>query len=540
MLKYLLAIAIVMPSVSHAFVDMRNANYSDTWIDLLIPGTGYDLKIRRTYNSRSLYNGLFGFGMCSNLETSIQITPEGNIKLIECGAGMEVVYTPRKFSPKAYSNTIDKIIAKMKRQKRRLQPKYIANLKKELFTNEDLRNQYAKEYGIAATTPNGTRFYAGGRGVESFTYSKGYYTRRLPDGTAQQFDKSGHMVRMIDQNGNHLTLAYNRNKVTSMSDRNGRKLSFSYYPNGKVKSIVGPNNKSVSYKYKKQIDLVWVKMGDDSVYQYQYDALHNITKVVYPDKKTKTVRYDTNRDWVLAVQGRDGCREDYKYVDSKDDPKNHYWATLTKKCGKEVVSRGRFEFWYKKDKIRGSKYLARTKMELNGQKQDVSYDSTYGRPLRLTQNGRTTHYTYYSDGLIKTKKIGKSLSYFKYNKKRKVSQVKTGKLLTRFQYDGRGNLTFAKNSRGQYVRLKYDNQGRISSIVDQAKRKVNIAYESRFGKPRLVERPGIGAIKISYKSNGQVDKVTPKKGGPTIAVQVASTFNNLLDIIAPAGVDLGI
>jgi hypothetical protein len=75
-------------SVAFAIVDMKSANFSDNWTDLTVPGVGYDLRVNRSYNSRSLFNGLFGFGWCSDYETKIEVTPESNLKLTECGGGM--------------------------------------------------------------------------------------------------------------------------------------------------------------------------------------------------------------------------------------------------------------------------------------------------------------------------------------------------------------------------------------------------------------------------------------------------------------------
>jgi hypothetical protein len=55
----------------------------------------------------------------------------------------------------------------------------------------------------------------------------------------------------------------------------------------------------------------------------------------------------------------------------------------------------------------------------------------------------------------------------------------------------------------------------------------------KFGKPSIVTRPKLGTIKISYTTNGEIDKAE-SPDGPLVAKQVASTFNNLLDVIAPA------
>lgn len=104
---------------------------------------------------------------------------------------------------------------------------------------------------------------------------------------------------------------------------------------------------------------------------------------------------------------------------------------------------------------------------------------------------------------------------------------------TQYQYDKKGNLAFAANSDGQRVTMSYDAKGRIRTITDQAKKVVRIEYEEKFGKPAVVTRPGLGTIRVTYRPNGEIDKVNSNEG-PSVAMQVASTFNNLLDILSPA------
>ena len=41
------------------------------------------------------------------------------------------------------------------------------------------------------------------------------------------------------------------------------------------------------------------------------------------------------------------CKETYAYQSSKDDPRNHYWSTVIKKCGKKVTNRSKYEFWHR-------------------------------------------------------------------------------------------------------------------------------------------------------------------------------------------------
>ena len=108
---------IVLYSASlWSVVDMKNANYSHSWVDVQLVGSGYEMKVSRTYNSRTLFSGMFGYGWCSTYETKIRPTPEGNIELKECGAGSQVVYYPSKFKKKSIDKTVESILAQTKKK----------------------------------------------------------------------------------------------------------------------------------------------------------------------------------------------------------------------------------------------------------------------------------------------------------------------------------------------------------------------------------------------------------------------------------------
>ncbi|MEQ1663892.1 MAG: DUF6531 domain-containing protein, partial [Bdellovibrionales bacterium] len=97
-LYILFALVCTIPQLALALVDMRNANYSDTWTDLQVRGPGYNLALKRSYNSRTLYNGMFGFGWCTDFETKLEVTPENNLRITQCGAGAEVEFTQASVS----------------------------------------------------------------------------------------------------------------------------------------------------------------------------------------------------------------------------------------------------------------------------------------------------------------------------------------------------------------------------------------------------------------------------------------------------------
>ncbi len=540
-MKKLLVVIILAASVgAHALVDMQNANFTETWVDLEIPDTGYNLKVERAYNSRTLHNGLFGFGWCSNFETSLEILADGRVKRVECGAGQEIVYAPKSFRKSDVNEGITAIVNATKKERPKMSARDLKALTEKLKIDTVFRDREAARLKIQSKVKDGTIFFAEGNSTDKIILRKGQYVRDLTDGSSERYDSNGQLVYLYDKNQNYLKLDYTNKRLSSMSTSSGKRLSFQYTPNGKIKTIRGPSKMTIDYKYEKLNDLAEVRNGKGQRTRYEYDALHNMTKIVYPDKTVKTLKYNQDKDWVTQLVDRNGCVEDYNYTLSKSDPKNHYWSSVTKKCEGKTVNSSKYGFWFKPRPNGSGVYLAKLHVDNNGEKSDITYHNVFEKPVTIKRGKETISYTYYPNGLLKTKKENNRLISFKYNNQNKVAEVSEGKSVTKFQYNKLGNLTHASNSDGQAVRLEYDNKGRIVKIFDQAKRLINIEYDERFGKPKTVERPGVGKIHVSYTNEGSISKVDSKSKDPTVAVQVASAFNNLIDIITPAGINIGL
>lgn len=540
MKKIFVAIALSLSTTAYALVDMQNANFTETWVDLEIPDTGYNLKVERAYNSRTLHNGIFGFGWCSNFETSLEILADGRVKRVECGAGQEITYAPKSFDKQDVQSGINKILAALRKENPTMSSREVQSLTQRLKEDTSFRDRETQRLGIKRDVKEGTIFYSEGNSTDKIVLRKGFYVRDLTDGTSERFDTSGQLTYLYDKNQNHLKLEYNKKVLTTMITSSGKRVSLQYTANGKVKEIRGPNGMSTEYKYEKLNDLVYAKNAKNEITTYDYDSLHNMTKIVYADKTTKLLKYNQDKDWVTELTDRNKCVEKYDYTLSKEDPKNHYWSTVEKKCDGKVVNKSKYSFWFKNRSSAGV-YLARLQIDNNGTKSDIEYHNIFEKPISIKNDKENIQYSYYPNGLLKTKKVNKQLIAFKYNNQNKVSEVsEASKGTTKFTYDRLGNLTYAANSGGQSVKLEYDVKGRIVKIFDQAKRLINIEYDERFGKPKTVERPGVGKIFVTYDNTGTISKVDSKDNDPTVAVQVASAFNNLIDIITPAGVNIGL
>ena len=80
--------------------------------------------------------------------------------------------------------------------------------------------------------------------------------------------------------------------------------------------------------------------------------------------------------------------------------------------------------------------------------------------------------------------------------------------------------------------MAYDQFGRINKLIDQTQKFVSLTYDEKFGKPSVIKRPGLGAIKIVYDEKGNM-KDFKSSQNDEVATQVATVFNHLLEIVAP-------
>lgn len=543
----LVAIALLFAGTpARAGIDTKNANYTQTWLDAQMTGGGFDLKIERTYNSRSLYNGMFGFGWCSNFETRLDQTAEGTVKTSECGAGQEISFLPKEANSKDRDATVGKILAKLKEMNKVPEAK-IKELEKELGKDDDLRASYARELKIAIPVKDGTWFYANGKEVDVIFYEKGVYTRTLPDGTKMKFNQQGRLTHLYDKNANYIKFDYEKDQITGAQDNSGKRFSFKYHTNKKVKTVTAPGGVTLEYTYANLDDLATVKNMWANNYGYEYDELHNLTKASYPDGTSIGLKYDKKNDWVVQFTDRDKCVEDYTYEFDPKTPTLKYWSNLVKTCGKEVTNRSRFEFWFK-ERPDGQTVLSRVATTVNGDVTEIAYHEVFGKPVVVRRGNLAYEFDYFPNGQVKEKKgPGTKLVYQYDTKSRKVSEVTTqvldtkgkatGAKKTSFKYDDKGNLTFATNSDGQTIEMSYDDKGRIDTIKDHAKKVVRIQYDERFGRPAVLSRPGLGTVQVSFKANGEIEKVDSKEG-PIVAKQVVSTFSNLLEVISPANAEM--
>ena len=533
-----------------ALVDTKSAGYSKTFVDFKFKGVGFDLKIDRSYNSRSLYNGLFGFGWCSNFETRLDVLPDNSVKSVECGGGMEIFYYPKNKSADVALQA-KLILQEIQKRKVKVPNRNLKKLKKDLLQSQTLRADFIKALDIKGKATDGVTYFANNRFNEFVVYKNNRFYRTLPTGISEVFNSKGQISKMFDKFGNSLDVSWKAESVI-VTDNRGRRLTLLLdKDSGKVQEAKFARKSIAKYKYNGNEDLVYVKNSYKEEFKYEYDSLHNLITTTYPDKTKERLTYNKVKDWVVSFQNRKSCIEKYTYGKNAKNS-DHYFSKVTKTCGRKVVNRSTYEFWNRSLPGKKGKYLHRARARVNGRLTDVVYHPQFGTPISFLKNGKRTDRKYYKNGLLMEKdEPYRIIKYKKYSKTcRKPELVSIGykapkgnKIIKRenisFQFKKDCQLRLAKKSKDEWIRVAHDSKGRLVKMEDQSRKVVSLTWNEKFNKPAKITRKGVGSILIVYNKDGQVVNVKGSSG-PSILTQVSSVFNNFLQTLSPVAEEMAI
>ncbi len=536
-LRVLLAV-FCLPFASHAGVNLKNGNFYISYTDIIVPGGGNDLEISRTYNSRSVEKGWFGYGWGVPYETFLTVAPDGTVTVHENGSGALTRFATQ--APVDAEGASKKIVDAM-RKRTSISDQVASNLVQRLTGNADLRLAYARRFEVSAELAEGTVLHSNSRGIQTLTKSKAGFVREYNDGKKEWFDANGRLSKIADKNGYTIDLDYKENRLVSIKDSQAKQLFFEWYSDGLVKNIWSAGDKKTLYVYKGNNLVESTDVGGNT-FKYDYDSNHNMTAISYSDNSKMQVKYEDKTQFVSEVISRNGESTKYSYQSNPQNPDMHYWTTVTKTPpgGTPVANRYEYEMRRKPD---GSEYTYRIATEVNGVKTETTYSECCSLPLRIVRGSEITTFEYNDKGLLTKKSSNRGeLVELKYHPEfNKITFVKNNQGSTDFEYDNKGNLAKAVNSDGKSVLLIYDRQGRITRMIDHdrgsnERRTLNFRYNA-LGKPVEIAMDKVGKINVAYDNYGEIMKVD-SDAGHKMALQVTQAFQSLLSIVKPAGVNL--
>lgn len=301
---------------------MKDASYQKVFTDFP--------EIKRTYNSRSIYTGYFGFGWCSNLEKSLIIKSPQEITLKDCD----------------------------------LESPYVLMDENTLLKTRVFENPMTKE---------------------RILFRSGIYSLSSKNGDLLQFNRNGQMTTLIEPNGKKISYLYTQNILNGLKTNSNHTLKFLINDTHQIFKIEGPKNISAIYLYEKE-NLIQSVDSLRLSYLYEYDKLNNLIRLTHPDKTEDLISYNNDFDRVVKIQLKNQCIEYYDFATVEKEPL-HQVSNLIRKCGNKIIHQFTYEFWYQ-TRPDGAKYLERYKINQHQQTLDITYHPYDGSPTRILKNGK--------------------------------------------------------------------------------------------------------------------------------------------------------
>ena len=117
-----------------------------------------------------------------------------------------------------------------------------------------------------------------------------------------EFDTRDRLIGIKDSNGNHLSITYTYNRISSVTDGAGRDFGFAYNNSGFLTSITAPDNKSILYAYTgNNLSTITYQDGTKAVISYSLSKPSMVTLIDANEKSLYRVAYSYVGDRIFSV-----------------------------------------------------------------------------------------------------------------------------------------------------------------------------------------------------------------------------------------------
>ncbi|MBV9280517.1 MAG: Ig-like domain-containing protein, partial [Chloroflexi bacterium] len=492
--------------------------YVTTYQDLSVPVNGFQMEVKRSYDSYDHRIGDFGYGWrvsLSNFRTS------ANRQL---GAGGWAMYDTLCFGicTTAYRTTT---------------PHYVTvtwpDGHQEVFdfTPTGGTNVFLDAHAAFTARPGTTSTLAvSGNADLQYAYDGNLYegwggpifnpTRfklTTQDGRVLILDVNTGLVSETDRSGNSLTV-----DSSGVHASNGESLTFSRDGQNRIAQITGPGGQLLRYGYDPTTgDLTSYTDADGNTVTYGYDANHRLLSATGPRSvPLVTLTYDSSGRVQSVQQGSSPPAQVQSNVDANQQ-------TYTDPLGKLAIvdtfdnqgdlvqedetyqdpSAGtRTLTWYWKYDAAGHPVFRQDPL---GNQTSSLYDGN-GNLIQVTNaDHRTTQFTYNGNGQV-TSEIGPGntpLLSFVYDQYGNLTQVqRPDQTATIYSYDAAGRLIQVQDPLNRQTKYQYDSSGHLSQVQDPAGNITGFNVDAS-GKPLSIVDANGHTTQFKYDANGNVTDV---------------------------------
>jgi hypothetical protein len=482
----LLLLALDGLASANGSVTPQNGNYytwfDDVWFD------DSPLKITRQYNSKSSFDGMFGFGWGSDYEVHLRVMCDGTVVVYENGGGAENMFVPQGVDLQPAIDRCVKSLVELARTKSYKSETELPTWKARIVSDARFRHDEEVQEGFdppsAGTIPTGTIYTSERWGHQQMTRTSTGFARTSSEET-DSFDEQGHLTSIASSDGGARIDAQTDKdgRVIRLADATGHWLELSYLQSKEgqhyVEKIKDSNGRTASYRYDGRA-LVWVRdsAGHETTYEWTKDGRYNLLRVG-ASSGTEIIRYNdmAHHESVSSFTSEDGTTSFYTYAaydaagrpTLTDSNALHFgtWIETVDATG-AILHTQRLEY---QQRIRssGERYLWRFTEADDGNETSDEYDECCGRKVREEHGDEVQTWAYDADGRVahETGLAGELTWTYHPNGKKATLVLHADERDARVEYDENGNITHAVLVKGpirKAVWITYDADGNRKSV----------------------------------------------------------------------------
>ncbi|MEO7308823.1 MAG: RHS repeat-associated core domain-containing protein [Chitinophagaceae bacterium] len=338
-------------------------------------------------------------------------------------------------------------------------------------------------------------------------YQPNKYLISETDGTRYYFDNNTHrkITRMEEPNGNYINFNYTDSLLSSLVNKAGQSISFSYNSNGQLIAVTDAITAPVT------------------TYAYSYDGNRNLTTVTDPLGGTNKYTYlvngplksvsDKNNNIVDVIYYNDfsvseliGCNKRVSF--SYDQNSNASVVTDHMSGGSNQITKYKFQIF------EGLVWLTSLASNCCGFNMNFDFDADGNKIKETDANGNVTTYTYDSKGnmLSMTDALNQTVTYTysaDLNNITSFTDAKGNK--TTMVYSSFGNLTQLTEPGNLVYTATYNASGDVISSTDPNGNVFTYNYDS-YGHPTNVIGPNGYTAVLGSDARGNLVSYTDAKG----------------------------
>ncbi|MCP9496030.1 MAG: cysteine peptidase family C39 domain-containing protein [Pyrinomonadaceae bacterium MAG19_C2-C3] len=361
----------------------------------------------------------------------------------------------------------------------------------------------------------------------------------------QHFDAQGRLTRIVDRNGNAVTLGYDAaNQLRTVTDAVNRVTRFEYYPDGKVKEVTDPLPRTATFRYNGNGDLISTTDMVGNVVDYEYNDVGYMTSVTTPKGKTLinngTSPYfgDLRRDFVVKdlIDAENNTKHfdtgsTIAWVDDARKNRTFYFNDTqgqTTQIEDPLGNRTNFSF-------DGRGNLSRIE-DANNRRTTLIYDAR-GNLTRITDAlGNVVMFSYDEDNLIQSTDSIQRIYRYEYDDHANLLNIKdpTNNIanptrgITTFIYDSFGQLRTLTDARQKTTIFDYDAQGNLKSVRNPVGSETTYTYDE-VGRLKTLTDPNRNPFSYIYDGNDRLREIRQPDGSTTTYTYNCCNLSTITD-----------